>query len=91
MIVVDDRKLYYAASASLHQLLTDCLLSPASTKTLIQGKDLHGHGQGVKGLLKVTCVSSQVLASVTAWYASSQICIVSSWGVENGIPVQCCC
>ena len=65
MFVIDDGKLYYAASAGLHQLLTGCLLSPASTNSLIQGKALHGHGQGVKGLLKVTCVSSQILASVT--------------------------
>ena len=56
MIVIDDRKLYYAASAGLHQLCPDCLLSPASTKTFIQGKAVHGHGQGLKGLLEVTCV-----------------------------------
>ena len=42
MVVIDDRKLYYAASAGIHQLSTGHLLSPASTKTLIQGKALHG-------------------------------------------------
>ena len=78
MFVIEDRKLYYVASAGLHQLLTDCLLSPASTKTLIQGKALHGHGQGVKGLLKVTCVSSLILALVTCRLSPSLLQI-DSW------------
>ena len=66
MIVLEDRKLNYPASAGLHQLSTGQLLNPASTKTLMQGKALHG--SGVKRLPSVTSVSPEIPVSVTGGF-----------------------